>query len=68
MDVFPAVAVLGPGQCGKSTAHVIMVEKSVIWSPLADEDLDRVLDYLEKNWGPLVSVEFLDELENVLSS
>jgi plasmid stabilization system protein ParE len=40
-----------------------MVEKSVIWSPLADEDLDRVFDYLEKNWGPLVSVEFLDELE-----
>ena len=43
-----------------------MHERGVIWSPLADEDLGRILDYLDKNWGPAVSIAFLDELENCI--
>lgn len=42
-------------------------ERSIIWSPLADEDLARLLDYLDRNWGPAVSVEFLDQLEQCIA-
>ncbi|TVQ17597.1 MAG: type II toxin-antitoxin system RelE/ParE family toxin [Bacteroidetes bacterium] len=43
-----------------------MYERDIIWAPLADEDLDRLLDHLDKNWGPAVSIAFLDELENCI--
>lgn len=43
-----------------------MVKKDIIWSPMADFDLDQILDYLAKTWEPSVSLSFLDELEKCL--
>jgi len=43
-----------------------MHRRDIIWAPHADEDLGHILDYLDKNWGPAVSISFLDELENCI--
>jgi plasmid stabilization system protein ParE len=43
-----------------------MAKKSIVWSPLADQDLERILDFLARTWEPSVSFSFLDELENCL--
>ena len=45
----------------------MMHERGIVWSPLADEDLAWLLDYLDKNWDPAVSIEFLDQLEQCIA-
>lgn len=37
--------------------------KQIIWSPLADSDLDQILKYLYDNWNYKVSNNLLDKIE-----
>lgn len=38
--------------------------KPVIWSPLSVNDFGIILDYLDKKWGKLVVIAFIDLIEN----
>lgn len=40
--------------------------KQVIWSPLAEQDLDALLNYLHTAWNDSVVNQFLDELEHLI--
>lgn len=41
------------------------MSKSIIWSPLAESDLERILDYLNEKWNQQVVLDFLDKIENL---
>ena len=41
--------------------------KQIIWSPLAESDLSKILDYLDKNWEIKVATNFLDLTDNFLN-
>lgn len=41
--------------------------KEVIWSPLAEKDLDNVLGYLAENWSPKVAFKFLRKVETEIN-
>jgi len=41
--------------------------KSVIWSPLSEKDFSNILEYLNKNWGNKVAVNFIDLTEDILN-
>lgn len=43
------------------------MRRDVVWSPLAQEDLTSILDYLDKNWNAAVAVKLLDKIESVVS-
>ncbi|MEI8087077.1 MAG: type II toxin-antitoxin system RelE/ParE family toxin [Paludibacter sp.] len=43
------------------------MSKSIIWSPLAENDLEKVLDYLDEKWNKKVALGFLDKIENLTS-
>jgi plasmid stabilization system protein ParE len=38
----------------------------IIWSPLAKEDLDNILGYLNKNWSNKIALNFIDILDGYL--
>jgi plasmid stabilization system protein ParE len=38
----------------------------IIWLPQAENDLDNILDYLNKNFGEIVMDEFIFKLERIL--
>ena len=40
--------------------------KTIIWSPLAEVDLEKILNYLEINWGGSSSIKFIDMIEHSL--
>jgi len=40
------------------------MHKPVIWSPLSENDFTLILDYLDKNQGPEVSLNFIELAEN----
>jgi plasmid stabilization system protein ParE len=40
--------------------------KQVIWSPLSENDLETILDYLHKNWNRQVVNRFIDKIENLI--
>ena len=40
--------------------------KPVIWSPLSENDLEKILEYLLKNWSKQVILRFLDEIEKLI--
>jgi plasmid stabilization system protein ParE len=40
--------------------------KRILWSPLAEEDLNNILEYLEREWEQQVIFDFLVALENDL--
>ena len=42
------------------------MHKTIFWSPLADEDLDKILNYLEINWGASSSLKFIEMIEHSL--
>jgi plasmid stabilization system protein ParE len=42
------------------------LRKPLIWSPEADLDLEKTLEYLEKNWTEKVLIDFLNEQFKVL--
>ena len=41
--------------------------KPIRWSPQADEDLDKILDYLANEWEDSVSLKFLDLVDILLN-
>ena len=43
------------------------MHKPIIWSPLSEKDFALILDYLDKNWGPEVSLNFIDLTENTIN-
>ena len=44
------------------------MHKGVTWSPLAKQDLANVLDYLDINWSPAVSLRLIDKIESIIST
>ena len=40
------------------------MHKVVVWSPLADDDLNAVIEYLLSNWSNTIAQEFLNQLDN----
>jgi plasmid stabilization system protein ParE len=43
------------------------MHKPIIWSPLSENDFAIILDYLDKNWGSKVALNFIDLTENSLN-
>ncbi len=43
------------------------MSKNLIWSPLAESDLENILSYLQTNWSSLVITDFLDRIDNLIS-
>ena len=41
--------------------------KPVIWSPLSEKDFLNILEYLNKNWGNKVAINFIDLTEDILN-
>ncbi len=39
--------------------------KRIRWSPQADNDLDQILDYLNKKWSNSVAVRFLNRIDEM---
>jgi plasmid stabilization system protein ParE len=40
--------------------------KPIVWSPLTEKDFENILNYLDKNWGPNVALNFIEITENTL--
>lgn len=38
----------------------------IVWSPRADADFDKIIDYLLLEWGETVALDFADEVNKVL--
>lgn len=38
----------------------------IIWSPLAENDLDNILGYLNKNWSNKIALRFINIIDEVL--
>lgn len=43
------------------------MHKPIIWSPLSEKDFALILEYLDENWGPMVSINFIDLTENSIN-
>ena len=43
------------------------MHKTIIWSPLSEKDFALILDYLDKNWGSKVALNFIELTENSLN-
>jgi plasmid stabilization system protein ParE len=43
------------------------MHKPIIWSPLSENDFATILDYLDKNWGSKVALNFIELTENILN-
>jgi len=39
--------------------------REIIWSPLADKDLDDILEYLAEEWNQEVIIRFLNKIDLV---
>ena len=39
------------------------MNREVIWSPAAEEDLDKILDYLQHKWSLNVITKFIDKVD-----
>lgn len=42
------------------------MSKQIVWSPLAVSDVEKTLDYLQKEWNEQVTLAFLDEIDKLL--
>ena len=40
--------------------------KAIIWSPLSENDFATIVDYLDKQWGTKVAIQFIDLIDNIL--
>ena len=40
--------------------------KPIIWSPLSVNDFASIVDYLDKQWGAKVAIQFIDLIDNIL--
>jgi plasmid stabilization system protein ParE len=43
------------------------MHKPIIWSPLSENDYECILEYLSKNWGQKVALNFIELTENSLN-
>ncbi len=41
------------------------MHREIIWSPLAEEDLGSILEYLSENWNQRVIIRFLNKIDIV---
>jgi plasmid stabilization system protein ParE len=41
--------------------------KTIVWSPLAIDDFEKILEYLNRNWPASVVNEFIDKVDNMLT-
>jgi plasmid stabilization system protein ParE len=41
--------------------------KQIIWSPSAENDFGKILDYLDRNWGKKLASNFVDLSKNLLN-
>ncbi|MGE0090811.1 MAG: type II toxin-antitoxin system RelE/ParE family toxin [Bacteroidales bacterium] len=41
--------------------------REIIWSPLAEKDLESILEYLDENWSQKVIIRFLRKIDMVIS-
>jgi plasmid stabilization system protein ParE len=41
--------------------------KQIIWSPLAEGDFEKILDYLDKNWEKKIASHFIELTENLIN-
>jgi plasmid stabilization system protein ParE len=41
--------------------------KNIIWSRLAENDLENILNYLDKNWERKIASNFIDLTVNILN-
>lgn len=39
------------------------MRREIIWSPLAEQDLGNILEYLAENWNQKVTVHFLNKID-----
>ncbi|MEF8983792.1 MAG: type II toxin-antitoxin system RelE/ParE family toxin [Bacteroidales bacterium] len=37
----------------------------IIWAPLAKEDLENILKYLNENWDAQMVIQFLDKIDHI---
>ena len=40
--------------------------REVIWSPLAEKDLESILEYLDENWSQKIIIRFLRKIDTVI--
>ncbi len=40
--------------------------KEIIWSPLAEEDFENILDHLVKEWNEEIALKFIDFTDHLL--
>jgi len=41
--------------------------KRITWSPLAENDLSNILNYIDHNWGQKVTLNFIGLTENFIN-
>lgn len=41
--------------------------KPIIWSPLSESDIEKIVDYLHESWSVKVLSDFLDEVDLLLN-
>jgi plasmid stabilization system protein ParE len=41
--------------------------KKIVWSPLSQTDFEKVLDYLHESWNEQVALNFLADIEKILT-
>lgn len=44
------------------------MSKQIVWSELADSDINKILDYLSANWSEKVISDFINELDLLVNS
>lgn len=43
-------------------------DREIIWSPLAEKDVEQQLKHLTRKWGMQTSIDFLDRIDEVLKA
>lgn len=38
------------------------MHREIVWSPLADRDIENILEYLNENWNQKVIIRFLNKI------
>lgn len=41
--------------------------KEIVWSPLSEADFEKVLDYLHESWNEQVALNFMADIEKILT-
>lgn len=43
-------------------------DRQIIWSPLAEKDVEQLLKHLNRQWGMQASIDFLERIDEVLAA